>query len=132
MSTTANMVTDTAAAGVDKLTGAKKSACTECGTADCACTSKALKSTDLAIPFYMRRQHDPSDIERSATQQTSRMYTSLAQPVRETLQQKAEDETRDPRINVAKSMQERADQIQQLRKSLAEKAMQTRTDPRFR
>jgi hypothetical protein len=64
-------------------------ACKGCGKH----ASKALTSRSMAIPFYMRSAaYDPSGIQRSATQQTSRMYTSLAPPVENTLQHTAEQE----------------------------------------
>jgi hypothetical protein len=64
--------------------------CTDCKLGKCTDTvHKALHSRALSIPFYMRpgvsQKYDPTGIERSATQQTSRMYTSLAPQVRESI-----------------------------------------------
>jgi hypothetical protein len=47
---------------------------------------KALTSQSMVIPVHMRG-YDPNSIARSATTQTSRMYTALAPPVQDTLQQ---------------------------------------------
>lgn len=47
---------------------------------------KALTSRSLVIPFHLRGPaYDPNAIERSATQQTSHMYTALAPAVEDTL-----------------------------------------------
>ena len=52
---------------------------------------KALRAGAMVIPRHCRQaSYDSSAIRRSATTQTSRMYTSLAPPVQDTLQEAAE------------------------------------------
>lgn len=54
---------------------------------------KALTSRSLSIPIYLRQPgYDPAGIQRSATMQTSRMYTALAPPVQDSINQVAEEE----------------------------------------
>lgn len=67
--------------------------CKACKAGNCSehTIGKALTSRTLAIPFHLRQPHyDPSAVARSATAQTSRMYSSVAPPVEETLAEAAQ------------------------------------------
>jgi hypothetical protein len=57
-------------------------------------TTKSWYTGPLSsTPFYMRStEYDPNAIIRSATTQTNRMYTALAEPIRDTLNNVVEDE----------------------------------------
>lgn len=57
-------------------------------------TNKSWYTVPLSsTPFYLRSDsYDPNAIIRSATTQTNRMYTSLAEPIRDTLNNVVEDE----------------------------------------
>jgi hypothetical protein len=66
----------------------------ENNTATPPTTKKSWYSVPLSsTPFYLRSDsYDPNAILRSATTQTNRMYTSLADPIRDTLNNVVEDE----------------------------------------
>jgi hypothetical protein len=104
----------------------------DCGAKPCKCVDKALKAGDLVIPFHQRTAHyDPDGIRRSATQQTSRMYTALAEPVKDTLRHVMNESDSDPRVRAAKSFDEQRKAVADLRDKLALSAMETRKSVRF-
>jgi len=111
-------------AGGSMGVGAQKSTgCAACKAGTCKDggheMEKALTSRSIAIPVYMRQAaYDPDGTFRSATTQTSRMYTGIAPPVAETLAYVADSEDVRTRRAVAdlKRSQEIADmRIQMLR-----------------
>ena len=113
-----------------KLTGKSVGECADCAKGTCphSHVEKALHSRALSIPFYLRgnnQEYDSDAIRRSATQQTSRMYTSLAEPVRETLQQLIDD----PVLRDAERQLKRSQEIKELRTTMAN--IEPRGDVRF-
>lgn len=116
-----------------------KKSCAHCGTEKCNHNEdmdmeKAITSRSMAIPFYMRpgvQGYDRDGVRRSATQQTSRMYSSISPPVRQTIEHVKEREETDPRINAMKSGENYTQDINKLRHEMAKKSMQTGKDPRW-
>lgn len=104
-------------------TAVKSHGCEKCDKGICPHhyeeTAKALKAGALAIPRHMQGPYDPEHTRRSATQQTSRMYTSLAPPVEDTVKQVQAEEKSDPRINAVKSQEENSRRVQELRDRIA-------------
>ena len=75
---------------------------------------KALTSRALAIPVYLRQPaYDPNGIFRSATTQTSRMYTGIAPPVTDTVQGVADSE--DIRLKRVQDDLRRSQEIAEMR-----------------
>lgn len=74
----------------------KSIACKACDSGECKDheqIDKAMTSRSLYIPVYMRQsQYDPNGIMRSATTQTSRAYSAIAQPVTDTMASVAADD----------------------------------------
>lgn len=99
--------------------------CADCAAGKCPHkheyeeTAKAVKASSITIPRHMRGPYDPNHIRRSATQQTSRMYTQLAPAVQGTIQTVKEIEKTDPRINAVKSQKENSRKVQELRDRIA-------------
>ena len=112
----------------------KADGCADCAKGTCSHkehhyhhVSKAITSRSMAIPFHMRQPaYDPDGIRRSATTQTSRMYTALAEPVKDTLRHVMEQSDEDPMRRVAKAQEANRQHAQDMRKQLADAANQTR------
>jgi len=93
---------------------------------------KALTSRALSIPAHLRQPaaYDFDAIRRSATQQTSRMYTSLSPGAAESILNAAEQENKDPRVKAVKSQEESSKKVQEMRDKIAA-AMVPRTGIKF-
>ncbi len=127
-----------ATAGTMNRVAGKSNGCDGCDSGKCdhpEHVEKAITSRSLVVPFHMRAgvaaKYDKHTTERSATQQTSRMYTALAPPVRATLDHLINQEKADPRLNVAIRDAKRSEAVQKLRHEMAVKASETRRDPRW-
>ena len=109
--------------------GAMCKACDEGKCSDHPEVSKAMTSRSLAVPAHMRgpAAYDPNATFRSATTQTSRMYTALAPAVAETL----EGLSVDPRIRGAEADLRRSQEIQKVRDELQGRAGKPRGDIKF-
>ncbi len=105
----------------------------KCGVKNCGCeVSKAVKASALSVPRHLRQGavYDPNDIQRSATAQTSKMYTALAQPVQDTLDNIVDRDAQQLRLNAVKSQEEASRKVQEMREKL-NAAMVPKTSTRF-
>lgn len=93
--------------------------CSVCSLEKCNCSmGKALKAGALVIPRHLRAPaYDPNAIYRSATSQTSKMYTALAKPVEETLEY-LEKDSQKLRNQAMKSQEESSRKVQEMREKL--------------
>jgi len=95
----------------------KKSGCTKCAIGKCAdhAMDKALTSRKLAIPMYLRAEMSQDNILRSATTQTSRMFTALAPGAAQTVDMAGLDGDYRSRQNASLEDVKRSQQIEQQR-----------------
>lgn len=95
--------------------------CEKCakGICDHEHMDKAVNSRSLAIPRHLRGPYDADNIRRSATQQTSRMYTSIAPDVDDTFNHIKDKANTDPRLNAVKAQENNSRTVRELREKIA-------------
>jgi hypothetical protein len=117
-------------AGAGMGIGATSKSCEKCDAGDCPeHMEKALTSRSLVVPFYMRQPaYDSEGTMRSATAQTSRMYSSIAPDVDHTLQHIAAES--EVRSRQAVADLKRSQEIAEMRERL-HVSVRPRGDKRF-
>lgn len=103
-----------------------------CKCPSCAGMAKGMTTKKYGVPFYLRKNaFDKNDLERSATAQTSSMYTSIAPEVANELNMAVERGTAAAKNSALKSQDAASSNIKKVREEMADRANTPRTSLKF-
>lgn len=115
-----------------KATDTHDEDCGACKAGTCGFVNKGMTTKKYGVPFYMRSDtFDKSDLERSATSQTSKMYTSIAPQVANELDMVAERSSAAKKDSALKSQEAASTHVKKVREEMANRANIQRTTLKF-